>query len=104
MTHKATQQLFSLMRQYGVEYFKSLEVEVRLAATSASVALGAPPAPQPTPTSAQTSAKGPETAAAAPPVEMHIPHEVNQVNRLLKLNDNDLVDALFPLPKESEPE
>ena len=100
MTHKSTQQLFSLMRQYGVEYFKSLEVEVRLAALAAPIPVPQERTEQPPP---PTASKGPETAAAAPPVEMPIPHHVNEVNKLLKLNDNDLVDALFPLPK-GEPE
>lgn len=33
---------------------------------------------------------------AVPPVEMEIPHHTNEVMSLLKMNDNDLVDKMFP--------
>lgn len=53
------------------------------------------------PNSYQTSASsdvqaGPATGAAVPPVEIEIPHHVNEVANLLKLGDEDLVDKLFP--------
>lgn len=34
--------------------------------------------------------------AAIPPVEMEIPHHVNEVLGLLKLSDEQLVDKMFP--------
>jgi hypothetical protein len=34
--------------------------------------------------------------AAVPPVEMKIPHNASEVVNLLRLNDEDLVDRLFP--------
>ncbi len=47
--------------------------------------------------------KAPSSPAAAPPVENKIPHHVNEVARLLKLNDEELVDALFPEGAEQKP-
>jgi|SRR5665213_2733239 len=38
----------------------------------------------------------PTPSQAAPPVEVDIPHHANEVLNLLRLNDEDLVDKMFP--------
>jgi len=75
--------LFSLMKQYGVSYFKNVEFEVRMNKESTK-----PIEP--------LKEKEPPHAAAAPPVNEEIPHHVNEVAKLLKLSDEELVDKLFP--------
>jgi len=92
MTLQSTDKLLKLLRSHGVSHFKSPSIEVRIDF-----------APQPStlhavgPSLSET--KAPESAAAAPPVEMPIPHHINQVAQMLKMGDEDLVDALFPEPK-----
>lgn len=92
MTIKATEQLLLLLRAHGVSHFKTPTIEIRIG--------GAPPLDPVAAVgpvfSAPSSAKIPPTAAAAPPVEMQIPHHINEVQKLLKLGDEQLVDALFP--------
>lgn len=99
MNLKGTERFLNLLRAYGVSHFKSPEMEIRI---------GAPPTTSPDLSHAVSSppsqTKAPANAASAPPVEMQIPHHVNEVAKLLKLNDADLVDALFPEgapPKEA---
>lgn len=97
MTLNTAERLMTYMRANGVKYFKGLEVEIRLSDL---------PQSQPSPTEGishgqstdpqKTAAPIPSTGAAAPPVHMEIPHHVNEVQKLLRLGDNDLVDALFP--------
>jgi hypothetical protein len=90
-----------LMRKHGVSYYKSTEVEIKcdlgVPSVSAPV-VGTPPVSvlDAKNTIGVIDPKGPATAASAPPVEMEIPHHVNEVAALLKLSDNDLVDRLFP--------
>lgn len=88
------EKLFSLMKQYGVEYFKNENLEIKM-----------------TPQAALTSVETPSEQKvvppqAAPPVDMKIPHHINEVADLLKLTDEELVDKLFPdyskLPKDGE--
>lgn len=94
MTVKGTERLLNLLRAYGVSHFKTPEVEIRI---------GAPPLSSPdsldaigSPSPRVSETKAPATGAAIPPVQSEIPHHVNEVAALLKLGDNDLVDALFP--------
>ena len=84
-----------LMKSYGVSYFKSTEVEIKIENLLASPIVDEPLKKAPLMTD-ERSNKGPETAAAAPPVEVEIPHHENEVANLLKLNDEQLVDRLFP--------
>lgn len=85
-----------LMRQHGVSYFKSTEVEVKIDGPFPMAPAIVPVPSKPKEPAQQSFNLGPETAAAAPPVEMEIPHHENQVLNLLRLSDNDLVDKLFP--------
>lgn len=94
MTLKRIEQLLNLLKSHGVDHFKSVEVEISFGALAQSAQLTSQVSPaQKIPMAA---AAAPPTAAAAPPVDMPIPHHVNEVQKLLKLSDNDLVDALFP--------
>jgi hypothetical protein len=80
------------MRKHGVSYFKSVEYEIKI---DSSMPLASMPDPSISkPVSPPTST--PSSAASAPPVEINIPHHVNEVKNLLKLSDNELVDKLFP--------
>ena len=86
MNPEKAEKLFALMKQYGVEYFKHDELEIKL---TPGVEIAKAPAITP-----KKTKKVP--VQAAPPVEMPIPHHVNEVANLLKLSDNDLVDKMFP--------
>lgn len=83
------------MRKHGVSYFKSTEVEIKVDLGIPSISAPIVGSISPTNVPRETQ-QGPPTAAAAPPVEMEIPHHVNEVQALLKLNDEALVDRLFP--------
>jgi hypothetical protein len=90
MNTEKAEKLFTLMRQYGVEHFKSNEIEIKMS--------GQVPAKNNVPIRNEKKVlktKSPPLQAA-PPVENTIPHHVNEVAALLKLGDNDLVDRLFP--------
>lgn len=78
-----------LMRRHGVSYLKSIEIEISMGELNDKKTLA------PIPEVVQEQ-KGPQTAASAPPVEVEIPHHVNEVSNLLKLSDEELVDKLFP--------
>jgi hypothetical protein len=88
MNPSKAEKLFKLMKSYGVSHFKSLEVEIR-------IDLGGPAQLKPE-SSIPTSVEKIPEPQAIPPVEVEIPHHVNEVANLLKLNDSDLVDKLFP--------
>lgn len=100
MNLKQTDKLLNLLRSHHVSHFKSLEVEVRLEPHVPSQLSIVTPIAEEIP---QSAAAVPATAAAAPPVEMVIPHHVNEVARIMKLGDADLVDEMFPLPKGDNP-
>lgn len=84
-----------LMKRHGVSYLKNIEIEVKMDSTPSEVPPSQVVIKKSEPIQ-QAFNMGPETAAAAPPVEMEIPHHENQVAKLLKLSDEALVDALFP--------
>lgn len=86
MNLKEIEDVFLLMRRHGVNHFKNLEMEIDLEPGQHSLF-----EPEP-----KKESKGPPHAAAAPPREMEIPHHINEVANLLKLNDEALVDKLFP--------
>lgn len=106
MNAKATEKLLKLLERHGVEHFRHGTVEVKFktapVAVPGSLASAAnsssPSHPQAAAarSSAKASSKAPPTAAAAPPVEIAIPHHENEVTKLLRLSDEDLVDRLFP--------
>lgn len=96
MNIQDTESLMVLMRKHGVSYFKSTEVEIKIDSqvqSSVVPILGDIPTPS---VNVPRGTSGPQTAAAAPPVDMDIPHHDNEVAKLLRLSDEDLVDRLFP--------
>ncbi len=100
------------MKQFGVEHFKNEDLEIKMSGQSTETArIELPPftksALNNSDHSSRVSIEKPPESQAIPPVESKIPHHVNEVADLLKLNDNDLVDKLFPdysqmVPKEGE--
>ncbi len=86
------EKIFSLMKQYGIEYFKHEDLEIKMQGTVKNTEMVPS---QPSFFTEKPLTKPPESQAI-PPVEVSIPHHVNEVANLLKLNDNDLVDKLFP--------
>lgn len=93
MNIQDTEKLFILMKSHGIAYFKSIEVEIKMdgSVKDNSKELIVPNVPVDKPV--ENSSK---TGASIPPVEVEIPHHVNEVANLLKLSDMDLVDKLFP--------
>jgi hypothetical protein len=87
------EKLFILMKKHGVSHFKTLELEIRMKDAEAEGPGGNKPSIESL--AAKPSASVPDPQAI-PPVEVAIPHHVNEVANLLKLNDFDLVDKLFP--------
>lgn len=102
MTYRETERLIRLLHRFGVYHFKTAEIEINLAAPTPTPPPALEYSPEPVKAELDLSSKLPEpehtgrTAASAPPVEMPIPHHVNEVQNLLKLSDNDLVEKLFP--------
>lgn len=91
MNPNKAEQLFIVMKQYGVSHFKTLDLEIRME----GVIVSSPMEPK--------EIKKVVPSQAIPPVEQKIPHHVNEVANLLKLNDNDLVDKLFPDYSQAPP-
>lgn len=94
MTLKRTEQLLTILRAHGVSHFKTPSVELTIGFTHPQPAVA--PILSLKENSFAEQMRIPPTAAAVPPVEMPIPHHINEVAKLLKLGDNELVDALFP--------
>lgn len=90
MDPKKYEKIFNLMQQFGVEYFKNDELEIKMRESSKPVAMPTAIKQKPGP-----KRKLPDPQAI-PPVDMKIEHHVNEVANLLRLSDNDLVDKLFP--------
>ena len=91
MNTREIENLLQLLRAYGVNHFKTGEMEIQFGVSSPPeqfTTIGPPPP--------SSIVKGPPTAAAAPPVAMEIPHHVNEVAALLKLSNEELVDRMFP--------
>lgn len=87
MNPQKAEKLFALMKQFGVEYFKHEDLEIKMPHTANTVEISK--------STANTVSIAPEPQAI-PPTEMKIPHHVNEVANLLKLDDYALVDKLFP--------
>jgi hypothetical protein len=92
MKTKKAEKLFLLMKKYDIEHFKTEELEIKMSSK---------PVAEKHKEIVNKSKKGdiatkPIPLQSAPPVDMKIPHHENEVAKLLKLSDNDLVDALFP--------
>jgi len=84
------EKIFSLMKQFGVEYFKNSELEIKMSMEKAHEDIKKHKSKE-----IKEGRKAPPPQAA-PPVEVTIPHHVNEVARLMKLSDTELVDELFP--------
>lgn len=102
VTFKETERLIKLLKANGISHFKSLEVEIDFGSVSGSVVDSVDHSPNHA-RSRQLDKKV-VPPQAAPPVEQHIPHHVNEVQQLLKLSDEDLVDRLFPDHTQSKDE
>ncbi len=98
MSPKKIERLIRSLRENGVEYLKTPEIEIRLrdmpagaqvVPRLAGVVLPAVPVPN-------RPITGPDTGASIPAVGNEIPHHENEVAKLLKLSDSELVDRLFP--------
>jgi hypothetical protein len=89
MNPSKAEKLFELMKRHGVEHFKTMELEIRM--HSSQIAM-----PEISPKPSIPDSKPAPPLQAIPPNEMKIPHHVNEVANLLKLNDEQLVDKLFP--------
>jgi hypothetical protein len=97
MNLQDTESLLKLMKRHNVSFFKSTEVEIKMG-VELSMPTSVVVEKEPTPPDIKLPQDKPDTksAASAPPVEMEIPHHLNEVAGLLKLSDNELVDKMFP--------
>lgn len=84
MTPKEIKSLIKALRDAGVTYYKTADIELNLA-----------PVPKEEPR-AITPVDAPSAA------EDPIKHKVEEMVSLLKLSDTELVDQLFPEPREEE--
>ena len=84
-----TERLLILLRQHGVSHFKTHEVEIDLKGEKLEVV---------SPTSDQAKPPLPDQSELGnlTPHQMEIPHHINEVASLLKLDDNALAERLFP--------
>lgn len=89
MNPNKAEKLFIIMKKYGVTHLKTLELEINMGGGPAL------PSDELIVPEVKRDEKIPPPQAA-PPVEIKIPHHMNEVASLLKLNDNDLVEKLFP--------
>lgn len=111
MTLQSTDRLLSILRANGVTYFKSHDVEIRIGAIEtrpASAAVGPEPSHVPRgtglPSSEQKVNKSENSSSAGdvPVKQVNIPHQVNKMVSVLRMSDEQLVDALFPEGKPPE--
>jgi len=96
MTLKQTERLIQILKASGVTRFKSVDLELEF--SNSPVSTSGTSVPKPSKRKA-ASAQPPSPAGAASsltPKELPIPHHMSEVRSLLKLNDNDLVDKIFP--------
>lgn len=77
------------MKAHGVEIFKSKDLEIKMSSAPTEIKLSDTTITQP-------EAKVSPPSQAIPVVDIKIPHHVNEVANLLKLDDYALVDKLFP--------
>lgn len=101
MTLSQTERLIKVLCAHGVSHFKDRDVEIRIEAPHLGAGIQIMPAKSPP---AAAVVPIPPSAAAAPPTEMAIPHHVNEVAKLLKLDDNSLAETLFPAGEEPQVE
>lgn len=90
------EKLFSLMKQYGIEHFKHEDLEISMRKDNALTGAGLEAGGSTTVSCPIVNPVSSPAPQAIPPVEVKIPHHVNEVANLLKLDDYALVDKLFP--------
>lgn len=91
MTVEHVERLILVLRSNGVSHYKALDLEIRFDGSNPPSRPIALPPTMPT-----AAASEPVSGAAVPPMEMKIPHHLNEVASLLKLSDEQLVDRMFP--------
>lgn len=82
-----------MLRANGVKYFKSDEVEIKLAAPSQVLAVS-PISSEPRPM--VVLEKDSKPLGDIPIKEMQIPHQLNEMLSVLKMSPEQLVDKIFP--------
>jgi|SRR6185312_2713018 len=98
MNLKQTAKLIQLLKASGVTKFKSVDLELEFGNSPTSTSGMRKSISKPSKSQA-ASAQPPSPAGAASsltPKDLPIPHHMTEVRSLLKLNDNDLVDKIFP--------
>lgn len=103
MTPSQIEKLIKTLRANGVTHFKSKEFEIKFKELevypSSKIAEVSAKSERTNQSHAPAVASSTKTAAGAPPllpVDANIPHRETLVSSLLKLNDEQLVDKLFP--------
>jgi len=87
------EKLFKMMKSFGVEHFKSEELEIKMGNVG--------PAQKPIEVPKESKPK-PERKGKIPPqqaipiVDLDIPHRLSEVTNMLKMSDSDLAETLFP--------
>lgn len=96
MTLKQTEKLIQMLKASGVTRFKTVDVELEFGNSTASTSGMRNSVPnRQKKKSASTQPPSP-VGADLLPKDIPIPHHMSEVRSLLKLNDNDLVDKIFP--------
>jgi len=80
-----------LLRQAGLTHFKDRDVELRFESAPLDMNLRSI-----APFHSQKPATAPIEAPLSPEKEQEIKHKVEEMVSLLKLDDKDLIDRLFP--------
>lgn len=88
MDSEAIKSIAKTMRDYGISHLKCGDLEIQFGSATPQVS------------QANYFAKPPDDNAASDPIK----HQVEQLNSLMKLSDTELVDKLFPEPKEEAAE
>lgn len=88
MTLEETRQLILLLKDSGVIYYKDSDLELKLVEPKMIKDIGAPDPPM--------------TPLERADMPKEIKHKIEEFTSLMKLNDSDLIDQLFPEPTEEE--
>lgn len=99
MNQKKLAGIIKLLRENHVSHLKTHEFDITFDITPGSKSVYV--APDPEMDAEPPVAGGPKPAL---PVENNIPHHVNEVAKLLKMSDEDLVDQIFPVHGPDNPE
>lgn len=89
MDPKKLRLIFKLMKEFHVEHFRHADFEIKLSSYKPEISSKTEPVKK-------TNKRKIPPQQAIPIVEQSIPHHENEVAKLLKLSDHELVDRLFP--------